>query len=131
MALNNSKQIASSLVIGFVLVGNTSLAPTTDAIVSDIGSMLYTASVSSGHQLEPFSAITELDSTIAVYEINSETFFGSMTNMKGATDQELWAEMDALYGIWADREEINDDWLDSLRGRSNSRFTEIYGDQWE
>jgi hypothetical protein len=43
------------------------------------------------------------------------------------TDEELAEAAAALFGSWAERDDIDDDWLDNLRSGWDERLKELYG----
>lgn len=45
------------------------------------------------------------------------------------TDEEIKAEVLAMAGSWADRDDIDDNWLDDLRASWDDRLEELYGDE--
>jgi len=114
MALDKSKQIAGTLSLGIVLTSG--IVPTS-----------YLASTSSvGESYVPVISHTQVNNLLFDREV-----IAGLSNGDLDADERLWKEMDALFGIWAARDDITDDWLDSLRGRSNDKMTEIYDNEWE
>ncbi len=58
---------------------------------------------------------------------NSEVFYTSSLR----TDEALWSQIDALFGVWEHLDSATvDDLFDELRDRENNRLQEIYGDEW-
>jgi hypothetical protein len=43
------------------------------------------------------------------------------------SDKEIVSEARAAFGMWADRDDITDTWLDELRGGWENRLDDIYG----
>lgn len=44
-----------------------------------------------------------------------------------ASDANLWNEVEKLFGAWADRNDLADDWLDQLRNEWDNRLADEYG----
>jgi len=43
------------------------------------------------------------------------------------SDEAIEAEVLAMFGSWADRDDITDTWLDDIRGGWDTRLDELYG----
>jgi len=46
---------------------------------------------------------------------------------KIASDDKVWDEIEALFGTWANRDDLDENWLDHLRGEWDSRLDKDYG----
>lgn len=43
------------------------------------------------------------------------------------SDKEILAEVRAMFGAWADRDDIDDNWLDDIRSTWDDRLDGLYG----
>ena len=55
----------------------------------------------------------------------SSTFFGreELDRIKG---EKIWQDLEPLFGLWADNEETDDDWLRNLRSGWDNRLRDLY-----
>ncbi len=44
---------------------------------------------------------------------------------------DIWSQIDALFGAWSHLEEDIDAWLDDVRHADMARLSELYDDEWE
>ena len=55
------------------------------------------------------------------------TVFEEDADIARMSDNAIAAEVLAMFGSWADRDDINETWLDDLRGGWDTRLDELYG----
>ncbi len=70
---------------------------------------------------ESIEAIAMSPKKFVVYEDDPE--------IAAMSRKELKAALEAAFGAWADRDDINDEWLDNLSKGWSLRFDELYGNE--
>lgn len=57
-----------------------------------------------------------------------EIFFPSVDNevLDQAKGEKIWKDIEPLFGLWADDEETDDNWLNNLRAASSRRLRDLY-----
>jgi hypothetical protein len=51
------------------------------------------------------------------------------TLAQASSETDTWAIVNSLYGVWAARNDLSDDWLDDLRRESNDRLGDLDGSE--
>jgi hypothetical protein len=54
-------------------------------------------------------------------------FFEEDPEIMALSDSEIKTEVVSMYGIWADRDDIGDDWLNNMRSGWSNRLEDLYG----
>lgn len=130
MVVTRSKTFAGTVALGFVMGITTDL--TINTCMSGMAlSTPYTVATGAFTELSPFFTLTT-----PVHLTGQENSVVTSSLMDAATGvstaDEIWKTIEAFWGVWnhLDEHEVND-WFDSLRDSSNTRLSEIYGDEWE
>jgi hypothetical protein len=76
--------------------------------------------------LEPISAdASDYVAEYQPYEIAPQEILGNFL-IQTEDRIKMWADFESLYGAWADRDDMGEDWLDNLRAGWNVRLADIY-----
>lgn len=130
MAVTRSKTFAGTVALGFVMGITTDLTINT-SMSGMVLSTPYTVATSAFTELSPFFTLT---TPVRITGQESSVITSSLMDVATgvSTADEIWKTIDAFWGVWnhLDEHEVND-WFDSLRDSSNTRLSEIYGDEWE